>query len=1063
MTSAEWRVTSATPHPGTTLSTASTQSAAERREKREESTSHFSLLASCFSLLFLAFSVTAGAAPQAPPSQEVFRIGKPDGSPMEFGLVDVRWPQYLRRYPNPVVFTVGQSQLTDWPYIHPSTHDGWAGSKPHTFTIRFRVEQAVPQPLHLIIGALAIWEPSQISITVNDKPIASRRLPNEVPVVQMAGEPEMGGQPLPLVFRLPDGSIKPGENSLGISLNNGSWMIYDYVLLATNGEPPKIAVETHDLLKEFLAGPMAGVEDIIFAERQVLGEHWYANFGYYAAGDGKTVPNRGGKLYRDGAKLCKLHLAGRKSTCLLEDSKGGIRDPQVHYDGHKILFSYRKGGTENYHLYEINIDGGGLKQLTDGLYDDIEPSYLPDGGIVFVSSRCKRWVNCWLTQVAVLHHCNGDGSNIQPLSSNNEHDNTPWPLPDGRILYTRWEYVDRSQVDFHHLWVANPDGTGQMAYFGNLHPGTVMIDAKPIPGTDKVVASFSPGHGETEHAGAVTVIDPKAGPDESAAARRVSRQDHYRDPWAFSEDCFMAAAGTALVLMNQRGVAQELFRLPDAEARAGFQLHEPRPLLPRPREPLMAARASETQATGRLFLQDICNGRNMKGLQSGEIKKLLVLESLPKPINYTGGMEPLSYGGSFTLERILGTVPVEPDGSAYMELPALRSLFFLALDGKDLAVKRMQSFLTVMPGETTGCVGCHEPRVRAPSASASQVQALRRAPSEIQPIAGAPEVFDFPRDVQPVLDALCVSCHGYEKTPAGGPRAGRIILSGDRGPMFSHSYYTLTTAGLFSDGRNQARSNYAPRTLGSSASRILTMLDGSHYGVQAAAAQKQILRLWIDAGAPYPGTYAALGSGMIGGYDQNNLVNTDLGWPATKAASQVLTQRCAGCHQSEPSRLLPLNLSDERGVSFWQPDMRDPKMRTSRHIVLNLTRPEKSILLLAPLAESAGGWGLCRDPKTKARAEVFAGAADPDYQKLLAMCVAGKERLEPIKRFDMPGFKPRPEWVREMKRYGILPESLKPDDCIDVYETERRYWRSLWYKPPDQGLAPPTPPLAGPQ
>ena len=104
--------------------------------------------------------------------------------------------------------------------------------------------------------------------------------------------------------------------------------------------------------------------------------------------------------------------------------------------------------------------GTGLRQLTDGPWDDIEPSYLPDGSIVFASSRCQRWVNCWLTQVAILCRSDVDGRNLQPLSSNNEHDNTPWPLPDGRILYTRWEYVDRSQVDYHLLWVVNPDGTG---------------------------------------------------------------------------------------------------------------------------------------------------------------------------------------------------------------------------------------------------------------------------------------------------------------------------------------------------------------------------------------------------------------------------------------------------------------------------------------------------------------------------------------------------------------------------------------------------------------------------
>ena len=228
----------------------------------------------------------------------------------------------------------------------------------------------------------------------------------------------------------------------------------------------------------------SGDKEIVFAARPVVGEHWYANFGYYAASSDKPYFGTN-KLYRDGAKLYRLNLADKRLATLLDDPQGGIRDPQVHYDGGKILFAYRKGGTENYHLYEINCDGSGLRQLTDGPFDDIEPSYLPDGGIVFVSSRARRWVNCWTTPVAVLHRCDGDGRNIRDISSNNEHDNTPWPLPDGRILYTRWEYVDRSQVNYHHLWTANPDGTGQTVYFGNLHPGVVMIDAKPIPGSEQ--------------------------------------------------------------------------------------------------------------------------------------------------------------------------------------------------------------------------------------------------------------------------------------------------------------------------------------------------------------------------------------------------------------------------------------------------------------------------------------------------------------------------------------------------------------------------------------------------
>lgn len=830
------------------------------------------------------------------------------------------------------------------------------------------------------------------------------------------------------------------------SLRRPAFAILLFLLLTLIAVPvagaaePDRAPNRGPLFTRLQNGPLAGVNEVIFAARRAndTDGHWYANLGYYA-----HDPNR--KAWAEGTRLYRYHLGTRTLTTLLDDPRGGIRDPQVHYDGHTILFAYRRGGTEQYHLYEIQADGTGLKALTDGEYDDIEPTYLPDGGIVFVSTRCKRWVNCWLTQVATLHRCDADGGNIRPLSSNNEQDNTPWPLPDGRLLYTRWEYVDRSQVDYHHLWVTNPDGSGQMIWYGNQHPGVVMIDAKPIPGSGRIVAVFSPGHGQREHAGAIALVDPKAGPDAPEAARTISRGQHFRDPWAFSEDCFLAAAGPALVLMGGDGTEEELVRLPADDLAARRELHEPRPLIPRPRETVLPARVRPGSGTGRLFLSDIYNGRNMEGVKRGDIKRLLVLETLPMPIHYTGGMEPISYGGTFTLERIVGTVPVESDGSAYLELPALRSFFFVALDQDDLAVKRMQSFLTVQPGEVTSCVGCHEQRTRTPDAAPKPTLAMRRPPSAIEPIAGVPDVFDFPRDIQPILDRLCVDCHGYEKTVAGGPRAGRLILTGDRGPLFSHSYYMLTIARLFSDGRNQPRSNYAPRTLGSSASRLLKLVDGTHYGVKATQQQKQWLRLWIETGAAYPGTYAALGTGMIGNYAENQEINLDTDWPTTRAAAEVIDRRCAHCH-AEPARLLPHSLADERGVSFWQPSLDDPRLNTSRHLVFNLTRPEKSLLLLAPLAPDAGGWGLCRDPQSNQPAAVFKDARDPDYQKLLACCQAGHERLESIKRFDMPGFQPRRDWVREMTRYGILAANRPAERAIDVYATEQKYWESLWYQ-----------------
>ncbi len=783
------------------------------------------------------------------------------------------------------------------------------------------------------------------------------------------------------------------------------------------------------------------VEEIVFAVRQPgAGGHWYENFGYY-------VQDVEHKVYGAMGRLCKLDVENWEVTVLVDDLKGTVRDPHVHYSGEKILFSYRLGGTEHFNLYEIGADGSGLRRLTSGPYDDLEPVYLPNGQIMFCSSRAKRWVPCWYTEVAILHVCDGDGRNVRPISANVEHDNTPWMLPDGRVIYERWEYVDRSRVGFHHLWTANPDGTGQMVYYGNMHPHTLMIDAKPIPGSeDKVVAVFSPGHGRREHEGAVTIVSPKRGPDELSAARRITEGKDYRDPYPLSEDCFLVAQGAKLLKMDGEGKTELIYQLDPELARKGAQCHEPRPLRARKREPVIPARSDTEQATGRLILQDVHVGRNMEGVKRGEIKKLLVLEPLPKPVNYSGKMPPISFGGTYLLERILGTVPVEEDGSAYMEVPALRSLFFVALDENNNSVKRMHSFLTVLPGETTSCVGCHERRLESPPRPGQgTVMAMRREPSRITPIAGIPEVFDYPRDIQPILDKHCVSCHDYDQ------RSGGVILTGDHGPIYSHSYFTLTQRQLISDGRDRMETNLRPRSVGTSASPLMKMLDGSHYEARLSQHEQDMIRYWIESAAPYPGTYAAMGTGMIGGFPKSQLDNSSLSWSSSEAASEAIRRRCVSCHDKR-SLPVPWYLSDSLGLVLSNPDPNDIRIRYSRHLMFNLSHPEKSLILLAPLSKKAGGYGLCRERDKNGRmgrhVTVFANTRDRDYKKILAMCVDGKEYLaEENPRFDMPGFRPQDSYVRELQRYGILPADVKNDGSIDVYAAERAYWRSFWWKP----------------
>ena len=245
-----------------------------------------------------------------------------------------------------------------------------------------------------------------------------------------------------------------------------------------------------------------------------------------------------------------------------------------------------------------------------------------------------------------------------------------------------------------------------------------------------------------------------------------------------------------MLVMDGAGKTELLYQQPPPGL-----VHEPRPVIVRPARTTDCTRVHAEQPTGRLVLADVYQGRNMEGVQRGEIKKLLVLELLPKQVNFSGGPDLVSWLGTFSLERVLGTVPVEEDGSACFDVPACRPVFFVALDENDMSVQRMHSFVSVMPGETTSCVGCHEARSQSPaSPSGTLLQALQRPPSTIQPFADLPDVVDFPRDIQPILDRHCVECHNYQR------RDGGVLLTGDLGVQWSHSFFHLFAYLQVADG-----------------------------------------------------------------------------------------------------------------------------------------------------------------------------------------------------------------------------------------------------------------------
>lgn len=796
--------------------------------------------------------------------------------------------------------------------------------------------------------------------------------------------------------------------------------------------------------------------EILFAERHPGRDpsgHYYANFGYNCGDENEWLHGA------DGGRLAIFNPVSGKVRTLIEDPKGAFRDPVIHYNGTKVLFSYRRGGTHHYNLHEINLDGSGLRQLTSGNWDDVEATYLPDGDILFCSTRCKRYVLCWLAPVATLHRCKPDGSGIQRLSSGSVTENTPCVLPDGRILYTRWEYVNRDAISFHHLWTINPDGTGAAAYFGNMHPGGVFIDARPVPGTDQVIYVHSGYHGRNEHAGRLHLLDLRNGPDDPSQARPLT-EEGFRDPFPVSATGFLAARGNEMVIVSDQGEVRSLWR-------SSMMVHEPRLITAPPRQAVIPVKTDPEKPTGTLLVNDVHQGRNLKGLAPGTIRKLLVMEDLPKPVNFHGGgTTPMAHGGKWTLNRILGTVPVEKDGSAHFEVPAGRSIYLAMLDKDDLSVKQMRSFLTVMPGERVSCIGCHEDRNTA-SSLAGLPLAARRKPSTITPLPDVPEILDFPRDIQPILDRHCVECHQADR------RDGGVDLSGDRGPTYSLSYYNLMLHRQIKDtagNRWEGEENLAGRPAGndppyaafSGAAPLMDKLDGSHHEATLSDRERRTIRLWLDSATPYAGTYAAYGTGQLGAWWRNNDPIREMAddWPSTAPARKAMERRCTQCHEDRMPRFVtdPIDIGDGHGdFEGW----RRPTSRFSRHHIFNLTRPERSLALRATLARTAGGEAQGRLPKATpvptdwasgprpfVHPVVFDNTADPDYQAILAHLREAKAQLERIKRFDMTDFQPRYEYLREMKRYGILPQDfdLRNPTPVDPYELEQDYWRQFHHQ-----------------
>ena len=646
---------------------------------------------------------------------------------------------------------------------------------------------------------------------------------------------------------------------------------------ASTNEGAPVRAEFTRLQREALAAnPLVSGQPLLFVVREQYraDHHNTATFfpsARHEHNDGHFSP--GGAL-----KCIDFSRSGEVKT-LLQTAEGVIRDPEVFFDGSRIVFSMRKNVADSYHIYEINADGNGLRQLTFAKdVDDLDPLYLPDGSIVFSSTREPKYCMCNRHIMANLFRMDADGANIHQIGKSTLWEGHGSLMPDGRILYDRWEYVDRNFGDAQALWTVNPDGTSHAVYWGNntASPGAV-IDGRIIPGTERAICVFGSCHDRPW--GALAIVDRSIGLDGvqpvvrtwPPEATNLVRQSgwqifdtftavklKYQNPFPLGEKHFLCSRMTGTG--EQMGIyLLDLFGnevLLHAEAPGCF---DPMPLGPRVRPPVITTRRDYVLQPGTFYVQDVHLGTHMKGVERGSVKWLRAVESPEKrfwtrpPWGGQGQEAPAMNWHDFNNKRILGTVPVEPDGSAYFEVPSDRFVYFQLLDAKGMMVQSMRSGVMAQSREQAGCTGCHEDRRSAPPAQSGGLLALRRAPSLMEGWRGPPREFNYLAEVQPVFDRACVRCHDYGKEPGKA-----LNLASDHDLVFNTSYNELWRKKYINTVGAGPADTQPALVWGSHASKLVkTLRENPRCSGSLTPQDFDRIVTWIDLNAPYYPSYAS--------------------------------------------------------------------------------------------------------------------------------------------------------------------------------------------------------------
>ncbi len=585
-------------------------------------------------------------------------------------------------------------------------------------------------------------------------------------------------------------------------------------------------------------------------------------------------------------------------TTLYKPQQGRlVSEMDLHFDAEKLMFSM-PDARKHWQIFEIDLATNKLRQISPADQPDVhnlDSCYLPNEQIAFISTAPFQGVPCNTgVNVGMSYIMDADGANVRQVCFEQDHNFCPTVMNDGRILYLRWEYTDIPHVWARYLFTMNPDGTGQREFYGSgsYWPNAIFY-ARPIPNHPTKIVGIVTGH-HVGRVGELTLFDPALGRQSTeGVVQRIPGRGRkvepiiedkltldswpkFLHPWPLSDKYFLVSGkprpndlwGIYLV-----DVFDNIVLVKEVE---GYALLEPIPLRKIPRPPIIADRVDLDRKDALMYLENVYAGPGLEGVPPGSVKQLRLYTYQFSYHGVAGINHRVGTDGPWEPKRVLGTVPVEEDGSAFFRVPANTPLSIQPLDAQGRALQLMRSWATAMPGEIASCVGCHEQQSSGPPNR--RTIAIRQKPTEIELWRGPVRGFSFEREVQPVLDKYCASCHNGAESDGGAKPdlrrdQGRFvafkngdpkaqIISGvapeqlvkQYGGVFHPSYIALRSlvrvGGLESDLRLLAPGEFHADT-----TELVQMLKKDHYGVRLDPEAWDRIYTWIDLNAPCHGTW----------------------------------------------------------------------------------------------------------------------------------------------------------------------------------------------------------------